>query len=474
MPIFANEKRQVSFRIRLIKNMAFGLLTLTAGIMLAILTYAESTANRTYDRILSASAFTILDNISNSPQGPQIDIPYSSFQILSQAKHDRVVYRISKSIDKTLTGDDKLRTPRGYVPSTTPLFFTSEVNEEEMRFIIQAKYLSGSGSPTWIILQLGQTTIARTAFTHQLEASAGTLLFLIMITGLVLVWVGINQALKPLIGVEQQLLNRSPVDFSPLQQSPPREIASLIRSINKLIERHKNSLDRSQSFIADTAHQTRTLLAVLSGSLERAYQRKSLSDTKKLIQHSQDHLNSLVRLTNQLLSHAMIIHRSDKIELGNFLFIDLISEIISEIIPDYIPNNVSFNFIVLPSIDRTEEISSDPITLREAIRNIIDNSARHSLGNTEITITVGKNSGILEIGIVDNGPGLPDRVKSTIMERFSFSSHGSGLGSLGMSIIKSAADQHGGSFSIENMEGRGAKATLSIPVARNAGESGKC
>jgi two-component system sensor histidine kinase TctE len=446
--------------------MALGLLTLTAGIMIVILFYAEHLANQSYDRILSASAFTILDKMSNSPEGPVIDIPYSSFQILSQAKNDRITYRITDSTNKTLTGNKRLRPPKGYLPSTTPIFFTRELNGEKFRFIIQAKYLSGSGPPTWITVQLGQTTIARTAFIHKLEASAGTLILLTMIIGLALVWIGINQALKPLVGVEHQLSRRSPMDFSPLKQSQPREIASLVRSINLLIQRHKNSLDRTQNFIADTAHQTRTLLAVLSGTLERAQRHKSPTKTNELIQNSQDHLKRLIHVTNQLLSHAMIIHRAEQFKLGRFVYIDLIREIISEIIPDYTPHNVVFEFEISQHLDNKEEIFCDPITLREAIRNIIDNSIRHSTKHPKIQISVTKNTSDISLRITDNGPGIPSNIKADILERFSLNSQRTGAGSLGMAIIKSTASQHNGSFTIENLPGHGARATLSIPEAR--------
>jgi two-component system sensor histidine kinase CreC len=71
------------------------------------------------------------------------------------------------------------------------------------------------------------------------------------------------------------------------------------------------------------------------------------------------------------------------------------------------------------------------------------------------------------VSISDRGPGIPDYAKDKIFERFySLKHHGSGRKGtgLGLTLVKEAAELHGGSVALEAREGGGTVARLSLPV----------
>ena len=71
------------------------------------------------------------------------------------------------------------------------------------------------------------------------------------------------------------------------------------------------------------------------------------------------------------------------------------------------------------------------------------------------------------IVISDRGPGIPDYAREKIFERFySLKHHSSGRKGtgLGLTLVKEAAELHGGSISLEDREGGGTVARLALPA----------
>jgi two-component system, OmpR family, sensor kinase len=111
--------------------------------------------------------------------------------------------------------------------------------------------------------------------------------------------------------------------------------------------------------------------------------------------------------------------------------------------------------------------------LRVAI-NLIENAIRHTPPSTAIQVlTRPQEPGRAQLVVQDDGPGVPDRLRSSLFERFvrGAGDHGGSFG-LGLAIVKAVAESYDGSVRIEdshpNPEGssrRGARFVVELPAA---------
>ena len=126
---------------------------------------------------------------------------------------------------------------------------------------------------------------------------------------------------------------------------------------------------------------------------------------------------------------------------------------------------------VAAELDVAEDASSDALTvrgvprlLRRAIRNLLENARRYGAG--EINLEIGSRAGQAEIRVNDRGPGVPVTQRDRIFEPFyrlpGASERNGGVG-LGLALVKSISERHGGSVRCEDRPGGGASFVITLP-----------
>ena len=97
----------------------------------------------------------------------------------------------------------------------------------------------------------------------------------------------------------------------------------------------------------------------------------------------------------------------------------------------------------------------------------MENAIDFSPPDAEIGISVHSTGGNVVLTIRDHGPGVPDYAREKIFERFySLRHHTSkrkGTG-LGLTLVREAAELHGGAIALEPAEGGGTEARLTLPI----------
>jgi two-component system, NtrC family, nitrogen regulation sensor histidine kinase NtrY len=118
-----------------------------------------------------------------------------------------------------------------------------------------------------------------------------------------------------------------------------------------------------------------------------------------------------------------------------------------------------------------EVIRADERMLRGVLANVIENARQVSADSATIRITARERSGMAEISICDEGPGVPEELLPRIFEPY-FSTRSAGTG-LGLAIARKAIEDHGGRIWAENL-GPGLRVTIEIPIGEVAqgGDSG--
>lgn len=110
--------------------------------------------------------------------------------------------------------------------------------------------------------------------------------------------------------------------------------------------------------------------------------------------------------------------------------------------------------------EKLPNINADSIKLRQAILNLIKNSAE--AGSRSITISIQSKNSFVQIDVADSAGGIPKDLEDKIFDLFTTSKeHGSGLG---LAITKQIIEGHGGNLFLSNRPGKGCTFTISLPA----------
>lgn len=431
-----------SLQRRLLFSMAAGFAILLILISLLLWTYARSAANRTHDLLLAGAALSILERVSIGSEGATVDMPYSALEILSLNPVDRVQYRVFVPGKAEITGSEDLPFPAHGTLSAEPVFYDSDYRGAGFRFVLQGRRLNDATGAEWVAVQVGQTVEERAAQQWSFFLSGLIGLGALSLIGLGFVWLAIRSSLSPLRQIAGDLGRRAPNDLSPVEGAPPREIRELFDAINGFITRLDHSRNLTETFIADVAHQTRTSLSALQGHLALAVDAEDFNGMRARVDRADRQADRTVRLTNQLLANAMVIHRSDQASMHAVALKALVRDCLGESLKDSRMREIALSFEdegILPGRDL---ILGDALSIREALRNLIENAVRHGPADNTVTITLAEGDDKVRLSVDDAGPGISDRDLAQATERFTSLSDKTRGSGLGLSIVKAVAEGH--------------------------------
>jgi heavy metal sensor kinase len=239
------------------------------------------------------------------------------------------------------------------------------------------------------------------------------------------------------------------------------EIERLGATLNDMLARLEQALDRERDLVADAGHELRTPLALLRTELELALRHAGTFDElREAVQRSLGEVERLGMLADDLL----LIARSDRgkleLQLQSVPAKDVLATVASRF--EWRAQEAGRPVRVLPGPEI--RVRADRIRLEQALGNLVDNALRH--GSGEVRLRSARLDGLVELHVTDEGGGIPPAFLAQAFDRFSrgdSSRHGSGSG-LGLSIVAVIAAAHGGSAHVANREEGGTDAWLALPV----------
>lgn len=124
--------------------------------------------------------------------------------------------------------------------------------------------------------------------------------------------------------------------------------------------------------------------------------------------------------------------------------------------------------------DDVTEFTADEARVRQILYNLLSNAVGFSKAGDTISISCWREEGMIVFRVADQGVGIPKDQQWQVFERFESRSQGSGHrgAGLGLSIVKSLVELHGGQVSLESEPGQGTRVTVRLPEHGWAEESG--
>jgi len=240
-------------------------------------------------------------------------------------------------------------------------------------------------------------------------------------------------------------------DLSPLTAAhPPVELEPVVRAVNELLRRLRESVDRERRFSADAAHELRTPISALRVHVhnlraelpEHADRLRALDDDLGRLGHIVEQMLLLYRTTPEHYQAHM--QALDLYELAQ----SVIGEQFSEI--DRRGQTISLS-------GSKQVIVGDDASLRILLANLVQNASKYSPRDTDISVHVGSGDIGVVLDVTDRGPGIPVSDLARVLDRFyrvGGDRHGSaaaGCG-LGLSIVQHIARLHEASLTLSNNE----------------------
>ncbi|APW36001.1 two-component sensor histidine kinase [Rhodoferax koreense] len=245
--------------------------------------------------------------------------------------------------------------------------------------------------------------------------------------------------------------------------------------IETLVASHKTLLQSQKSLLANASHELRSPLTRIRMGIELMGSTPSPTFKNEIARN----IGELDELIEEILLASRLDAR--EADLGTVEEVDMTGLVAEECArlgasfegnqegdPDSVPGALAS-----AETEDTGEAEGPPVAvrgvtklLRRAVRNLLENARRYTTGPVTVTLQHTADRAVLQV--FDRGPGVPPDQRERIFEPFyrlpGASERDGGVG-LGLALVKSIAERHGGSVRCEGREGGGACFVIDLPSA---------
>ena len=297
------------------------------------------------------------------------------------------------------------------------------------------------GNGLWLNLRASAPKPPKLALRHILLFMGISMLLVIVV--LMIMMRRITQPLKRLTSAAHRLGIGEQVE--PLSEEGPKDIRETIRSFNQMNNRLQRFVSDRTRMLAALSHDLRTPITTLRLRVELM---PDSQDRDQLLS-TLNEMQQMSEATLAFMRQASDAEETRKVELNAMLY---------SLCEDYLELGQDVQY------SEAEEtiISCRPVSMKRALRNLIDNAVKYG---DQARVSLKTREDKVNIVVEDKGPGIPEYQMNKVFEPFfrleeSRNRDTGGIG-LGMAIARNIIRNHGGDIQLENTAG-GLKVTISL------------
>lgn len=266
-------------------------------------------------------------------------------------------------------------------------------------------------------------------------------------------------AMRPLAQVYAALHLVQTGKAKTLTGAHPAEVQPLIDSLNALLHSTHELIQRARTQAGNLAHGLKTPLAILTDEAYRLQEHGQSASSATIL----DQCSRMEAHIDYQTTRARVV--ANRLSPGAAADVQMTAkEVITAMSRLYLTRKVGFEL----SVEGSLMVACDTQDLQELLGNLADNAGKHARSLVAIGAKR-RDSGVIEITVADDGPGLPPEAHEVVFEvgqRWDTQEAGSGLG---LAITRDLVTLYGGTITLGPSPLGGLLVTVALPQAPGPG-----
>lgn len=232
------------------------------------------------------------------------------------------------------------------------------------------------------------------------------------------------------------------------------------------VRRERELAGARRDFVASVSHELRTPLAQIRMFSETLLLRREDNEAERMrwlgiIGREARRLGDLVE-NILLFSHidaARVRLEPERTDLG---------ELVEEAVEVYVPIAAARRMRIVADAPSRIYALVDPRALRQVVVNLLDNALKYGPPEQTVRVELEREGTSARLAVIDQGPGVPPADRRRLFDPFVRLTHAggtSGGSGIGLSVVRSLVQQHGGSVWVDAAPGGGARFVVLLPLA---------
>jgi signal transduction histidine kinase len=297
---------------------------------------------------------------------------------------------------------------------------------------------------------------------HRLRLQYGLALMAMTALSVLLGWIVAGRALRSLqdITATARRVSQDNLDERIALQGPRDELKELADTFDAMLERLQSAFASQRRFVANASHELRTPLSVMRTELEvtLADPQASTAELRTMAETVHEALDRTERLVQALLTLARsegAVTRRDPVDLASAARLAL----------EHTARDAQTAELEVAADLHAAPVRGDRRLLERLVANLVENAVGHNRRGGRVSVSTTTRDGHSVVEVVNDGEMLDPATLPRLLEpfqRIDRGARGDGAG-LGLSIVRSVAQAHGGHITLAAGSNGGLRATVTLP-----------
>jgi len=249
-------------------------------------------------------------------------------------------------------------------------------------------------------------------------------------------------------------------------EGPDDELRDLADTFDQMLDRLQGAFEAQRRFIQDASHELRNPLAVMRTNFDvtLADPDASVDDLRHTAVVATRAAERMSKLVDDLLVYAR--HGLPDEDWQPTALSSVVQEVADEFTVPAGARSLRIAATTNPSV----RVMADRTALKQALANLVANAVRLAPVDTTIVVAGGIEGAWAYLSVADAGPGIAAEQQAAVFERFwrapGQARDGDPRSGLGLTIVRSIVERHGGRVDLCSVEGQGSTFTLTLPQSR--------
>ena len=246
----------------------------------------------------------------------------------------------------------------------------------------------------------------------------------------------------------------------------PRLPSHSLQELGRAFEEMRDALEGRQSaerYTQTLAHGLKAPLAAIQGAAELMDEAMPEEQRRRFMRNIREEAERIRLILERLLELSSLESRKSLSEARVLATDEWLGEALRAMDAAAAARGVQLDL----AFDEDVQVRGDPVLLREAVVNLLQNAVEFSSPGDRVSIHRSRDRDRVVVAVQDRGPGVPDFALARVFERFYSLPRPGGTRKstgLGLTLAREIAKLHGGDVTLANSVSGGAVASLHLPV----------